>query len=323
MARRLTKKQHERISNKKTEQIDALKSLDPDSLFKGRVITQHGPHLMVIDEKQQIYKANIRQNLEKIVCGDYVYFTFENDIPVVLQLIERKNELARVSYGQHKKLIAANLDQIFIVIAPKPEPSPSLIDRYLIAIREFNIPMGIIVNKADMIDENSDFSFIKEYQQAFPDIKIILTSQDNQESLDLLHKELSGNTSIFVGQSGVGKSSLTNKMIPELSLQTQRISATTGLGNHTTSATTLYYLNDNQGALIDSPGVRSFNVDHLSIESIHNGFPDVTQYTQRCKFSNCNHLQDPGCAVEYAIEQNLLSERRAESYLQILNTSGL
>lgn len=321
MARRLTKKQHERISNKKVEQIDALKSLDPDSLFKGRVIAQHGPHLMVEDAEHQIYKANIRQNLEKIVCGDYVYFTYENDIPVVLQLIPRTNELARVSYGQHKKLIAANLDQIFIVIAPKPEPSPSLIDRYLIAIREFDIPMGIIVNKADMIDETSDFSFLEEYQKAF-DIKIILTAQNNPESLSLLHDELVGKTSIFVGQSGVGKSSLTNKMIPELSLQTQRISATTGLGNHTTSATTLYYLNDNAGALIDSPGVRSFNVDHLSIESIHNGFPDIVKYTKQCKFSNCNHLQDPGCAVEDAIENNLLSARRAESYLQILKTSG-
>ncbi len=321
MARRLTKKQHERISNKKVEQIDALKTLDPDSLFQGRVIAQHGPHLMVEDAEHQIFKANIRQNLETIVCGDYVYFTFENDIPVVLQLIPRNNELARVSYGQRKKLIAANLDQIFVVIAPKPEPSPSLIDRYLIAIREFNIPMGIIVNKADMIDETSDFSFIEEYQKAF-DIKIILTSQTNPESLALLHNELVGKTSIFVGQSGVGKSSLTNKMIPELSLQTQRISATTGLGNHTTSATTLYYLNDNQGALIDSPGVRSFNVDHLSIESVHNGFPDVVEYTKRCKFSNCNHLQDPGCAVEYAIENDLLSARRAESYLQILNASN-
>lgn len=321
MARRLTKKQHERISNKKVEQIDALKSLDPDSLFKGRVIAQHGPHLMVEDTEHQIYKANIRQNLEKIVCGDYVYFTFENDIPVVLQLITRTNELARVSYGQHKKLIAANLDQIFIVIAPKPEPSPSLIDRYLIAIREFDIPMGIIVNKADMIDETSDFSFLEEYQKAF-DIKIILTAQNNPESLTLLHDELVGKTSIFVGQSGVGKSSLTNKMIPELSLQTQRISATTGLGNHTTSATTLYYLNDNAGALIDSPGVRSFNVDHLSVESIHNGFPEVVEYTKRCKFSNCNHLQDPGCAVADAIENDLLSARRAESYLQILKTSG-
>lgn len=321
MARRLTKKQHERISNKKVEQIDALKNFDPDSLFKGRVIAQHGPHLMVEDAEHQIYKANIRQNLEKIVCGDYVYFTYENDIPVVLQLIPRTNELARVSYGQHKKLIAANLDQIFIVIAPKPEPSPSLIDRYLIAIREFNIPMGIIVNKADMIDETSDFSFLEEYQKAF-DIKIILTALNNPESLTLLHDELVGKTSIFVGQSGVGKSSLTNKMIPELSLQTQRISATTGLGNHTTSATTLYYLNDNAGALIDSPGVRSFNVDHLSIESIHNGFPDVVEYTKRCKFSNCNHLQDPGCAVEYAIENDLLAARRAESYLQILKASS-
>lgn len=321
MARRLTKKQHERISNKKVEQIDALKNLDPDALFKGRVIAQHGPHLMVEDEAHTLYQANIRQNLPTIVCGDYVYCTFENEIPVVLQLIERTNELARVSYGQRKKLIAANLDQIFIVIAPKPEPSPSLIDRYLIAIKAFDIPMGIIINKADMIDEESDFSFIEEYQQAF-DIDILLTSQDDPDSIATLQAALKDKTSIFVGQSGVGKSSLTNAVIPNLSLQTQRISATTGLGNHTTSATTLYYLNDHEGALIDSPGVRSFNVDHLTIESIHNGFPDVVRFTRQCKFSNCNHLQDPGCAVALAIEENLLSERRVDSYLQILRSSG-
>ncbi|GAA5099780.1 ribosome small subunit-dependent GTPase A [Wohlfahrtiimonas larvae] len=320
MARRLTKKQHERISNKKVEQIDALKNFDPDSLFKGRVIAQHGPHLMIEDDAYQIYQANIRQNLETIVCGDYVYFTFENNLPVVLQLIPRHNELARVSYGQRKKLIAANLDQIFIVIAPKPEPSPSLIDRYLIAIREFNIPMGIIVNKADMIDESNDFSFIEDYQKAF-DIKVILTSQDHPESLKQLHNELVGKTSIFVGQSGVGKSSLTNKMIPELSLQTQRISATTGLGNHTTSATTLYHMPDHQGSLIDSPGVRSFNIDHLTLNSIQNGFPDIMPFVLQCKFSNCRHLQDPGCAVQTALDDNLISERRVQSFLQIMQTA--
>lgn len=320
MARRLTKKQHERISNKKVEQIDALKSLDPDSLFKGRVIAQHGPHLMVEDTEHQIYKANIRQNLETIVCGDYVYFTFENDIPVVLQSIERNNELARVSYGQRKKLIAANLDQIIIVLAPKPEPSPSLVDRYLIAIRQFNIPVLFIINKIDMLEESDDFSFVDEYQKIF-DCRVIKTSQTDPASLTKLKEELYHKTSIFVGQSGVGKSSLTNAMIPELSLQTQRISATTGLGNHTTSATTLYHMENHQGALIDSPGVRSFNIDHLTVESIQHGFPDIMPFVAQCKFSNCRHLQDPGCAVKSALEEHLISERRIQSYLQIMQTA--
>lgn len=320
MARRLTKKQHERISNKKDEQIDALKNLAPDSLFQGRVIAQHGPHLMIEDAEHQMYNANIRQNLETIVCGDYVYFTFENDIPVVLQLIERKNELARVSYGQRKKLIAANLDQIIIVLAPKPEPSPSLVDRYLIAIRQFDIPVLFIINKIDMLSEDDDFSFVSEYEQIFG-CTVIQTTQNDPSSLQRLKDELHHKTSIFVGQSGVGKSSLTNAMIPELSLQTQRISATTGLGNHTTSATTLYHMENYQGTLIDSPGVRSFNIDHLTIQAIQHGFPDIMPFVAQCKFSNCRHLQDPGCAVQEALSDGNISERRIMSYLQIMQTA--
>lgn len=320
MARRLTKKQHQRISNKKVEQIDALKAFDPDSLFKGRVIAQHGPHLMVEDSDHHIYKANIRQNLETIVCGDYVYYTFENEIPVVLQLIERKNELARVAYGQRKKLIAANLDQIAIVMAPKPEPSPSLVDRYLIAIRDFDIPVLFVINKTDMLDDPEQFDFVRDYQQIF-DYPVIFTSQHQQDSVNELHDALVGKTSILVGQSGVGKSSLTNAMIPELELQTNKIGQSTGLGNHTTSSTTLYYMHNNAGVLIDSPGVRSFNIDHLTIAAIQNGFPDITPYVAQCKFSNCRHLQDPNCAVEKALNEDLISHRRIESYLQIMQTA--
>ncbi len=316
MSRKLTKQQQRILEARRAEQLNAPSNEDQK---KGRVIAQHGAHLTLEDEAFELVKASFRQSLGSIVCGDYVYYQLEQGEPVVTTRLPRKNTFSRLAYGGRERILAANLDQIFIVLAPKPEPSPSLLDRYLIATKRLNIDTAIIINKADLIEDESAFDFLHEYRAL--NVPTYFTSTHSEESIEPLKEALLNKTSIFVGQSGVGKSSLTNLLIPELQLQTQKINASTGLGNHTTSSTTLYHLPfGDDSTLIDSPGVRSFNIDHLSVDAVNAGFPDIYPLTFECRFSNCRHLQDPHCAIQKAVESGDVAVRRVESYLQIINS---
>lgn len=313
MSRRLTNQQ-KRLLETRREQL--LSSEDMEHAFSGRVISQHGQHVTLEDEAGNLHKAAVRQSLGAIVCGDLVYYLLEQNEPVVIARLPRENHFSRIAFGGAEKILAANIDQLYIVIAPKPEPSPSLIDRYLIAATYFNIPVAFIVNKKDEIDPASNaLSFLEDYAKL--GIPLYYTSIFDEASVTALEALLTGKTSIFVGQSGVGKSSLTNKIVPSLALQTQKINASTGLGNHTTSSTTLYHLPMDESYLIDSPGVRSFNIEHLPLEAIEQGFPELESITKACHFSNCRHEDDPGCTFQEAIGAGIISQRRFDSYLQI------
>lgn len=312
MSRHLTNQQ-KRLMEERREQI--LSNEDIDNTLSGRVISQHGQHVTLEDQDLNLHKAAVRQSLGAIVCGDYVYYILEQNEPVVTIRLPRDNHFSRIAFGGAEKILAANIDRLYIVIAPKPEPSPSLIDRYIIAATYFEIDVAFILNKKDEIDETTDLSFLADYQKL--GIPIYETSIFDAASIAQLETVLKDKTSIFVGQSGVGKSSLTNKIIPSLELQTQKINASTGLGNHTTSSTTLYHLPMEESYLIDSPGVRSFNIEHLPMSAIDRGFPEFEALTKGCKFSNCSHINDPGCTYQEAIHEGLISQRRLDSFLQI------
>lgn len=312
MGRKLTKQQQRILEERRQEQLAS----DCEHQYKGRIISQHGAHVTLEDEAGNLHKASFRQSLGAIVCGDFVYYQFEQEEPVVTTRLPRTNIFSRLGFGGKEKILAANLDQIFIVLAPEPEPSPSLIDRYLIATHYLGIQTHLLVNKFDLIENPDQWDFLDDYRGL--NLSLYQTSIHDPESIATLREGLSQKTSIFVGQSGVGKSSLTNKLIPELNLQTQKINESTGLGNHTTSSTTLYHLPEENTFLIDSPGVRSFNIEHLPVSAINDGFPEIAPLTRQCKFSNCRHLQDPHCAVKDALERGDITERRVESYMQIL-----
>ena len=306
MSRRLTNQQ-KRLLETRREEI--LSNEDLDHALSGRVVSQHGQHVTLEDQELNLHKAAVRQNLGAIVCGDYVYYLLEQNEPVVITRLPRENHFSRIAFGGAEKILAANIDRLYVVIAPQPAPSPSLIDRYLVAATFFDIELAFIVNKKDEIHNPEELAFLEDYQKL--GIEFLYTSIFDEDSVKALEAHLTGKTSIFVGQSGVGKSSLTNKLIPELELQTQKINAATGLGNHTTSSTTLYHLPMPESYLIDSPGVRSFNIEHLPLEAIDEGFPEP------CRFSNCRHLDDPGCSFQEAISAGIISQRRLDSYLQI------
>lgn len=221
----------------------------------------------------------------------------------------------RLDDRENIKPIAANIDQIFLVIAVLPEPTWQLVDRYLVAAHRWQIPISIILNKTDLLAVHHYENLLKDlevYQQI--GYQILQVSSQQPESLKLLSELLANKTSIFVGQSGVGKSSLINQLTPDANARVGVLSLQKSHGAHTTSQSCFYHLADG-GAILDTPGIRSLNLNYLTIEDIEQGFPDLRPYLGHCQFRNCRHLQEPGCAILQALIDEKISKTRYESFI--------
>ncbi|MES9902902.1 MAG: ribosome small subunit-dependent GTPase A [Sedimenticola sp.] len=236
---------------------------------------------------------------------------------VVTAILERDSVLVRPNYGGEARALAANITRLVIVLAPEPPPSTYLVDQYLVAAETIGVVPLIALNKSDLLDDSAHAAFAKEFGHyraiGYPLIEI---SAKYERGLDPLREQLQDQTSILVGQSGVGKSSLINTLLPNLDIQVGRLSEASGLGKHTTSATTLYTL-PRGGQLIDSPGVRSFRLGELSREKLEMGFRDLREFFGHCRFSNCSHREDPGCALVAAMKEGKVNPQRLENYLHM------
>lgn len=318
MIRKLTKQQQTRIKAKQDQTQQSF--IEDANGLTGIVITQHGSHVLIRNEQGIDILAKSRQHLGAITTGDIVgYQLLEENSAIINHRLERSSLLSRIGYGGKEKLIAANIDQVMVVIAPQPEPSPSLIDRYLVVIKSLDLEAIILINKADLLDDYPQDALIEQFTQLGYRVLLCCASPTQNHAhigMEQLNEALKDKTSIFVGQSGVGKSSLTNVLLPDLGIRTQLISAKTGLGNHTTSASALYDL-PNGGFIIDSPGVRSFEIDHMSTADIDRGFIEIYPHLGQCKFRDCRHLKDPDCVFTQLIHTQTISRRRMQSYLQI------
>ncbi len=237
---------------------------------------------------------------------------------VVTAVETRTSVLSRSTFSGEEKPLAANIDQLIIVISPQPEPSEYLIDQYLIAAERAQIDAAIAVNKSDLLDDAEKETFNNRLK-AYQDIQypVVFISSKIQSGLQPLKDLLQNKTSILVGQSGVGKSSLTNALIPDLDIQTQKLSDKNSQGQHTTSASTLYFL-DNNGRIIDSPGVRSFRLGEIDRHSLETGYRDIRALIGHCKFSNCSHTAEPGCALIQAKQEGKISGIRLDNFLHML-----
>ena len=231
---------------------------------------------------------------------------------------ERTSELARPDVYDGLKPIAANIDQIFIVSSVVPVFNPDIIDRYLVAIELTGIKPIIVLNKVDLLDQESEAE-IKPYLELYQSIgyEIIHASSKVVQGINNITERLNNKTSIFVGQSGVGKSTLVNSLMPELGIATQEVSDNSGLGQHTTTVARLYHF-PTGGHLIDSPGIREFGLWHLSSDEVDQGFIEFQDYFGYCKFRDCKHQNDPGCALQQAVQDGKISTIRFESYQRIL-----
>lgn len=288
---------------------------------KGTVIAAYRHHTLVKDNDNNFIKCQQRKAVGSVVCGDVVLWQVEDsDTGVITSIEKRRSVLQRPDINNNLRTIASNIDQVFIVVANKPELNEGLIDRYLVAAENSNLKPVILLNKIDLFKEQ-EFKDLKQRLQLYQDIgyTVLYTSAEQEDGLDSLRKALKDNNNIFVGQSGVGKSSLINTLLKS-NARIGEISEATGKGKHTTTTAYLYPLEQDQGCIIDSPGVREFGLVKLSEEDVFHGFMEFKPYLGLCKFRDCAHKSEPGCALLKALENNKITQQRWESCKRIIDS---
>ncbi len=291
----------------------------------GIIISRFGQHADVEDIHGDVSRCDIRRTVTSLVCGDKVLWrrtkhTDSEIIGVIEAVEERSTVLTRPDYYDGIKPIAANIDQIIIVSAILPTLTPNIIDRYLVAAEDVGIPPILVINKIDLANEEQ-LKLVHQLKEQYESLGYPLhcVSTVSGEGMNELNAILNDKVSIFVGQSGVGKSSLTNQIMPELAIPVKDVSDVSGLGQHTTTVARLYHLPEG-GKLIDSPGVREFSLWHLEPQRVTWGFKEFRELASACKFRDCKHLNDPGCAVREALEQGIIHQGRFDSYHKILES---
>jgi len=332
--RTLTRRQHWQMGKVQAERVQRIQrklecmggegdtgGLGPEQ--QGLLITQHGATAIVQDHDGKRLRCAVRSNLAVPVAGDQVVFqTVEQGAGVIVALVPRRSVLTRPDPSGRERPVAANIEQILVVSAVLPAVNEALIDRYLVASEHVDIPPVVVLNKVDLL-EPAQRCLMDQRLQAYrhAGYPVLYASTQTDHGMDALRKRLAGRTSVFVGQSGVGKSSLINRLLPAERIKTGELSAATGKGQHTTSAATLYPLSEG-GQLIDSPGVRAFGLDHLEPGDVDRGFVEFRPHLGRCRYRNCKHLQEPGCAIAAAVARGDIDPRRWDSYQRIRASLG-
>ncbi|MEN8206259.1 MAG: ribosome small subunit-dependent GTPase A [Pseudomonadota bacterium] len=286
----------------------------------GLVIINYGKNQLVEDISGNIYRCVARRGLPQIVCGDEVEWLQTGDSSGVIETIQpRRTVLYRADGNDSQRPLVANIDQLIIEAALEPALDYFLIDKYCIAAELAQTEPLIIINKADLLqdkDRERISLLIREYRHI--GYTTLLTSALKNTGIDVFANSLAGKTSILVGQSGVGKSSLIKRLLPDREIAVGKLSEASGLGKHTTTSTTLYHLPQG-GHLIDSPGVRDFHPGKVADSELGNGFREFRPHLGQCRFNDCRHLSEPGCAIRTAVADGKILERRFESYRRLLS----
>ncbi len=288
----------------------------------GKVIVSHRSEVIVENINCETFLCKSKKGAGRPICGDNIEFELTNENEGLIHKISpRRSTLTRPDSRGKIKSIAANIDQLIIVSSIVPEINFELVDRYIVAARSLGINPVLVLNKIDLADNIDEYEIIlKEYGAL--GIPVIYTSIKTENGMSQFEEQLSTRLSILVGQSGVGKSSIIKHIIPDLEIRIGEISSYHKEGKHTTTATTLYHL-DCGGDIIDSPGVRNFRLWNLSKEEIQSGFSEIHEASNLCKFNNCIHKNEPGCNVKAQVESGAISERRLNSFHQIIQSLEL
>jgi ribosome biogenesis GTPase len=294
---------------------------DSVGIVAGIVIAAHGRHYLIQagDEKLQCVTRGKKSD---VAVGDRVEFKRTSANQGVIEKIVERDTLLYRSDQYKSKLLAANVTQLFIVMATEPRFSDDLVSRALVAAEAAGVTAHIVLNKIDVTEalEKTRTRVAVYSRLGYPVHEVSALAQPQQTCATLLPL-LRGQSTILIGQSGMGKSSLINLIVPDADIAVREISAALDTGKHTTTFTRLYVVNDDT-AIIDSPGFQEFGLYHLSEGMLERAFPEFAPYLGHCKFYNCHHINEPECAVRQAVQNGEISAMRHALYLQLLHESS-
>ena len=288
----------------------------------GRVAVNFSKQCLVETAAGELIRCHVPRMLQRPVCGDWVHWEHASSgrsDGVVTAILPRHSVLMRQDERLNQRVLAANIDHLLLVLAARPEPELALIDRYLVAAELLKLKTSLIFNKSDLLDARSRQDWqtrLAVYEQL--GYSLHFTSIKSDPQMSGVRTALRGQTGIVVGQSGVGKSSLIATLVPDLQLRTQRLSEASGKGQHTTTATRLYRVPEIDACIIDSPGVRDFRLWPLKPEELVIGFKEFRETPGNCRFSDCRHLVEPGCAIRARVEHGEIAAQRYASYCQLM-----
>ncbi|MFC4874084.1 ribosome small subunit-dependent GTPase A [Negadavirga shengliensis] len=299
---------------------------------KGRVIKTTGSWYMVQTDRGLIqarlrgkFKLEDLKLTNPIAVGDWVELEMEKDqlTAVITQILPRQNYVIRKSTRkQHfSHILASNVDQAFLIITVRdPRTSLGFIDRFLVSTESFRIPASIIVNKSDALKKEKDLEYlelIKEIYEPLGYPVFCLSALEDENVSDILQPALSDKTTLLAGHSGVGKSTLLNRLVPEAKQATKPVSKFTSKGVHTTTFAEMFPYGD-KGYLIDTPGIKEFGILDIEEHELSHYFVEMRQYLGQCKYNNCKHVNEPGCKLLELLEEGYIHPYRYDSYLKIM-----
>ena len=297
--------------------------------MRGLVIKNTGSWYTVLTDDGQLIDCKIKGNFRlkgirstnPVAVGDRVEIVPNNEgTAFITEIEDRRNYIIRKSINLSKQshIIAANVDQaILVVTVVNPQTSTTFIDRFLASAEAYRVPVILAFNKTDLLDDD-----MRRYQEAMVNLyktigyECYQISAGTGEGVDALHSQLKGKITLLSGNSGVGKSTLINRLVPDANLRTSEVSDAHNTGQHTTTFSEMIRIED--GWLIDTPGIKGFGTFDIEPEELTSYFKEIFHFSQDCRFSNCTHTHEPGCAVLKALEDHYIAQSRYQSYLSML-----
>lgn len=282
--------------------------------LQGTVVAAYGKRFQIeLPDKKRI-SCVTRGKKTDLACGDIVTIELTDKHEGVIETTLARKTLLYRSNAFKSKILAANVTQIIIVLATQPSFYEALLNRCLIAAEAANIKPLIVLNKCDLADDNN----AKQKLTLYTSLGYQVLTLSAKEDISSLKPYLQGEASILVGQSGMGKSTIINALLPDEDVRTREVSHTLDSGKHTTTAAHLYHI-DAHSQLIDSPGLQEFGLHHLSTDELEQAFIEFRPYLGKCRFNNCKHLQEPECAIKDAVTSGHITSERLAIY-QMLRT---
>ncbi len=282
--------------------------------LQGTVVAAYGKRFQVeLPDKKRI-SCVTRGKKTDLACGDVVTIELTDKHEGVIETTLTRKTLLYRSNAFKSKILAANVTQIIIVLATQPSFYEALLNRCLIAAEAANIKPLIVLNKCDLADSNE----AKQKLALYTSLGYQVLTLSAKEDISALKPYLQGEASILVGQSGMGKSTIINALLPNEDVRTREVSHTLDSGKHTTTAAHLYHI-DEHSQLIDSPGLQEFGLHHLSTDELEHAFIEFRPFLGKCRFNNCKHLQEPDCAIKDAVSNGQVTSERLAIY-QMLRT---